>query len=185
MECGRATAAVAFILHSGTVCEKHFHERSVEPQIRSAALGMTKRRGLLQGEGSRQRRGRLPKERAVAKGEGSRERIGQSAKERAVAKGEGGCRRAFAKGSPRPNNRPVPWQRSSPCNSPPLFVIPSVAEGSAVPRTLPGNVFSQDVTFVFRGKRNAATQRFPLPVLRWSRPSDDSTEDDSVPPGPS
>jgi hypothetical protein len=28
-----------------------------------------------------------------------------------------------------------------PHNNPPLFVIPSVAEGSAVLRTLPGNVF--------------------------------------------
>ncbi|MEA2260706.1 MAG: hypothetical protein QOJ51_3531, partial [Acidobacteriaceae bacterium] len=37
-----------------------------------------------------------------------------------------------------PQQPPVPWQRSSPYNDPPLFVIPSVAEGSAVPRTFPG-----------------------------------------------
>jgi hypothetical protein len=45
------------------------------------------------------------------------------------------------KAFPGPNNRPVLWQRSSPYNNPFLFVIPSEAEGSAVPRTLPGNVF--------------------------------------------
>jgi hypothetical protein len=40
----------------------------------------------------------------------------------------------------RLNNRPVRWQRSSPYNNPLLFVIPSEAEGSAVPRTFRENV---------------------------------------------
>jgi hypothetical protein len=50
-------------------------------------------------------------------------------------------------GCRRPNNRFVPWQRSSPIGNPLLFVIPSEAdlsrlavEGSAVPRASPGNV---------------------------------------------
>jgi len=50
-------------------------------------------------------------------------------------------------GCRRPNNRFVPWQRSSPIGNPLLFVIPSEAdlsrlavEGSAVPWASPGNV---------------------------------------------
>jgi hypothetical protein len=44
---------------------------------------------------------------------------------------------------------------------------------------------NRHVTFVFRGKRSVATHRSPLPALRWSLPSDDSIEGDSVPPEPS
>ena len=40
-----------------------------------------------------------------------------------------------------PTTGPVPWQLPSPYNAPLLFVIPSEAEGSAVLRTFPGNVF--------------------------------------------
>jgi len=49
--------------------------------------------------------------------------------------------RAVANGSPTSttvlslDNGPLPF------NNPLLFVIPSEAEGSAVPRTFPGNVF--------------------------------------------
>jgi hypothetical protein len=37
----------------------------------------------------------------------------------------------------------LPFTNHSPCKGPLSFVIPSEAEGSAVPRTLPGNVFRQ------------------------------------------
>jgi len=39
------------------------------------------------------------------------------------------------------SNRPFIQQPPFPCNDPLLFVIPSEAEGSAVPRTFRGNVF--------------------------------------------
>src|SRR5882757_5644099 len=39
--------------------------------------------------------------------------------------------------------RPFLWLPPSPCNNPLLFVIPREAEGSAVPRTLTGNVFPE------------------------------------------
>ena len=35
------------------------------------------------------------------------------------------------------------WQPPLPCNDPPLFVIPRATEGSAVPRTSPGNAERQ------------------------------------------
>jgi hypothetical protein len=40
-----------------------------------------------------------------------------------------------------PTTGPVTWQRSCAYDGPLLFVIPSEAEGSAVLRTFPGNVF--------------------------------------------
>jgi hypothetical protein len=48
-----------------------------------------------------------------------------------------------------------------------ILYIGSEAEGSAVPRTFPGNVFFPDVTFVSREKRNVATLRFLQPAPRW------------------
>jgi hypothetical protein len=49
--------------------------------------------------------------------------------------------KVVANGPPASTNRPVRWRRSSLYNNPLLFVIPSEAEGSAVPRTFRGNVF--------------------------------------------
>ncbi len=49
--------------------------------------------------------------------------------------------RAVVEARETSSNRPFLYQPTFPCNSPLLFVIPSEAEGSAVPRTLPGNVF--------------------------------------------
>jgi hypothetical protein len=49
-------------------------------------------------------------------------------------------------------------------NHPPLFVIPSEAEGSAVPRTILGNVFRQCAPFLFR-----------CVLLRWKRRLRDAT----------
>jgi hypothetical protein len=54
-----------------------------------------------------------------------------------------GKERAVANGFPAPTTGPVRWQRSSRYNDPLLFVIPSEAEGSAVLRTCPGNVFAR------------------------------------------
>jgi hypothetical protein len=51
----------------------------------------------------------------------------------------------FDKASPL-LNRPFLQQPPFPYNNPLLFVIPSAAEGSAVQRTFPGNVFVQSVT---------------------------------------
>jgi hypothetical protein len=57
------------------------------------------------------------------------------------------------------NNRPFLTQLPFPYDNPPLFVIPSEAEGSAVLRTLLGNVFRQSVP-LFRRATNATLTRY-------------------------
>jgi hypothetical protein len=48
------------------------------------------------------------------------------------------------------SNRPLFQQPPSLYNHPPLFVIPSEAEGSAVQRTILGNVFRQGPPLLFQ-----------------------------------
>jgi hypothetical protein len=49
------------------------------------------------------------------------------------------------------SNRPFLQQPPFPYNYPLLFVIPSAAEGSAVPRTFPGNVFDSALSTLVYG----------------------------------
>jgi hypothetical protein len=60
------------------------------------------------------------------------------------------------------NNRAFIQQPRFPYNDPPLFVIPSAAEGSAVPRTFRGNVLLECVAH----SRNSN----PLKYVRLPQP---------------